>query len=298
MFNKLDDIVAAVKQQGRKRLIVACGQDAHTVESVAEAVRMGLVEAALVGDRAEIERVCKAESIDAGMFRIVEAASDTESVDRAVRMVAAGEGDALMKGLVSTDKYMRGILNREYSLVPPKGVLNHLLVLQLPGYGRLLVVADVAVLTYPDIAQKTSMVRQLIAVARKLGVETPKVAMIAPTEQMSTTLPACMDAAVISKMCDRGDFGDAIVEGPLAIDVALYPDAVAVKKLRGSRVAGEADALCFANIDAGNSFFKCTTAIAGGLHAGMVVGARVPCILTSRSDPKESKLYSIALAAL
>ncbi|GHU98669.1 phosphate butyryltransferase [Bacteroidia bacterium] len=298
MIKKLEEFIPAALKGGRKRLVVAWGQDAHTIESVAEAMEIGLVEATLVGQRSQIENVCREQNIDPGRFVIIEAQSDVQAVDMAVGMVAAGKGDILMKGLCSTDKYMRGILNKEYALVPPKGVLCHLLVLQLPGYPKLLPVSDVAVLTYPDLQQKCAIVRHLIAVSRKLGVDRPKVALIAPTEQMSAGLPACVDAAILSKMSDRGEFGDAIAEGPLAIDVALYPEAVAIKKLRGSAVAGNADALCMSNIDAGNSFFKCTTSIAGGLHAGMVMGAKVPCVLTSRSDPRETKLYSIALACL
>ncbi|MCL2693022.1 MAG: phosphate acyltransferase [Rikenellaceae bacterium] len=297
MINKLQDIVDAAKAKGKQRLIVAYGQDAHTLEAVNDAVQMGLVEATLIGDPAEIERVCAEEKIDHKQFRIIAETSDVKCVEKAVKMMNDGEGDVLMKGLVTTDKYMRGILNKEYGLVPPKGVLSHVAVLEVPAYSKLLTVSDVAIIPYPDFAQKTAIAKYLIATAHVLGIHKPKVACIAPSEQLLPGVQSSTEAALLAVMGTRGQLGKADVDGPLAMDVAVDKEAAKVKKLTGS-VAGDADCLLFPNIDAANVFFKTCTKFAGAELAAMVVGTKKPCVLTSRGDSRQTKLYSIALACL
>mgnify|MGYP000847302937 CR=1 FL=1 len=202
-----------------------------------------------------------------------------------------------MKGLVSTDKYMRGILNKEFGLVPPKGVLSHVAVLQLPQYHKLLTVTDVAVIPYPDLGQKQKLVHYLTETARSLGVERPKIACIAPSEQLLPNVTSSVEAALIAKMGDRGQFGNALIDGPLAVDVALVKEVAQTKGL-SSPVAGDADCLLFPTLDAANAFFKAANQLCRAPLAGMVVGTKCPCVLTSRGDSPASKLYSIAMAAL
>ncbi len=297
MISKLQDIVDSAKAKGKKRLIVAYGQDAHTLEAVNDAVEMGLVDATLIGDPAEIEKVCKAEGIDHKRFTIVAETVDVKCVEKAVRMVSEGLGDVLMKGLVTTDKYMRGILNKEYGLVPPKGVLSHVAVLEIPKYHKLLTVSDVAIIPYPDFAQKTAIAKYLVSTAATLGVVKPKVACLAPSEQLLPSVQSSTEAALLAKMGERGQLGKASFDGPLALDVAIDKETAKVKKLTGE-VAGDADCLLFPNIDAANVFFKACTKFAGGELAAMVVGTSKPCVLTSRGDSRKTKLYSIALACL
>ena len=203
-----------------------------------------------------------------------------------------------MKGLVSTDKYMRGILNKDAGLVPPKGVLSHVAVVELPGYPRLLTIADVAVIPYPDFKQKTVILSNLIKTAHTLGIECPKVACISASEQLLPSVISSTEAAMLAKMGDRGQCGKAIVDGPLSLDVALFKDVAEQKKVKGSAVAGEVDCLLFPNIDAANVFFKSASKLAGAELAAMVTGTAVPCVLTSRGDSSKTKLYSIALACL
>jgi phosphate butyryltransferase len=298
MITKLSQIVDAAIARGKKRLVAAYAQDLHTLQAVNEAAQKGLVEPTLVGSAKEIERACREAGIDFGQFKVVDCPSDTECVAIAVKMVRQGEADILMKGLVTTDRYMRGILNKEYGLLPPKGVLSHVTVTEMPAYHKLVTVADVAVIPYPDIAQKQAMARYLIQTANLLGIETPKVACLAPSEQMLPGVASSVDATLIAKMGERGQLGKALFDGPLALDVALFPDAVATKKLTGSPVAGDADCLLFPNIDAANVFFKASTRLAGGELAAMVAGTTAPCVLTSRCDSGLTKLYSIALACL
>ncbi len=297
MITKLSQLVEKARQRGRKRLVVAFAQDLHTLEAVDNAIREGLIEATLIGSPAAIREVCEGAGIDYGQFTIIEGGSDTQCVAMAVKMVSEGRADILMKGLVSTDKYMRGILNKECGLLPPKGVLSHVTVVEVPTYHKLLTITDVAVIPYPDINQKQSMTRNIIAIAHNLGIETPKVACIAPTEQMLPGVASCVDAAIISKMGERGQLGNAQIDGPLALDVAIDAETARIKKLT-SPVAGDADCLLFPNIDSANVFFKTATKMCGGELAAMVAGTTSPCVLTSRGDSKESKLYSIALACL
>lgn len=296
MITKLNQLIDAVKAKGKKRLVAAYAQDSHTIGAVAGAVKLGIIDATLIGDIPQIEKVCTELGVDISIFKLVQECSDVSCVKKAVDMINAGEADILMKGLVSTDKYMRGILAKEGGLVSG-GVLSHVTVLEIPVYHKLLVVSDVAVIPAPDISQKIALTKYVVSTAKILGIDTPKVAMIAPTEQMLPKIASCVDAAIISKMGDRGQIPGAIVDGPLALDVALDKETAEIKKLV-SPVAGDADCLVFPNIESANVFFKSATKLMKSQLAAMVVGAKVPCVLTSRGDTEESKLYSIALAAL
>ena len=298
MITQLHQIVDEARSRGRKRLAVAYGNDAHTLRAVADAYAEGLVEPTVFGDKALIQSVCKEEGIAPGIFAIVDEKNDVRCVEKAVSLVASGGADVLMKGLVSTDKYMRGILNKEAGLFPPKGTLSHVSVVEMPGRGKLLCIADVAVIPLPDFKQKTILIKYLASTAASLGVECPKIACIAPSEQLLPTVPSSTEAAILSKMADRGQLGNVIVDGPLSLDVALYPEVAVEKKVKGSAVAGDADCLLFPNIESGNVFFKSATHFGGAEIAAMVVGTKVPCVLTSRGDTPRTKLYSIALACL
>lgn len=298
MIKRVNELVPAAKAKGRKRLIAAAAKDSHTLEAVSDAVNAGLVEATLFGDPDSIHKLCEKEGIDSSRFAIIPENDDVVAANRAVRMVHNGEGDILMKGLVSTDVYMRAILNKEYGLVPPKGVLSHLCVFELPMYKKLLLVSDVAVLPYPDLAQKAAIIKYQISVARVLGIERPKVACMAPSEQLLPGITSSTDAAILAKMGDRGQFGDAIVDGPLALDVALMDEIAELKGVKGSPVAGDADCILWPNLDSANAFFKSANQLMKAELACMVLGTTAPCVLTSRGDTRATKLNSIALACL
>ncbi|HOD88061.1 MAG: phosphate acyltransferase [Bacteroidota bacterium] len=296
-ITKLDDIIEVVKSKSRKRLSVAFANDAHTIEAVSNAIDLGIVEGILVGDTNRIEEVCKQENIDVKKFKIVHETDETKAANLAVKLINDKEADFLMKGLVSTDKYMRAILNKETGLLPPKATLSHVVVMELERYPKLLVVSDVAVIPYPDLNQKIQIANYVINVAHDLGIEQPRLALIAATEQVSASMPSCVDAAIISKMAERGQIKGALVDGPLALDVAIDKECVEIKKLK-SVVAGQADCLVFPNIEAANVFYKGSVKLAGAKLAAMLVGAKCPAVLSSRGDSAEIKTYSIALAAL
>ena len=298
MIQHLTEIVEEARKRGKKRLAVAYGQDSHTLQAVYEAYREGLVEPTLYGQRSVIEEVCRQENIDINAFKIVDESVDVNCVRMAVAAVVAGDADVLMKGLVSTDKYMRGILNKDAGLFPPKGVLSHVSLVEMPCYHKLLVISDVAVIPLPDFKQKMVIINYLSKTARMLGIKTPKIACIAPSEQVLPNVISSTEGALLAKMGDRGQLGDVIVDGPLSLDVALYKEVAEHKKVRGSAVAGDPDCLLFPNLESANVFFKSATHFCNGEIAAMVMGTKVPCVLTSRGDTSRTKLFSIALACL
>ncbi len=294
----LEELVAEVKGAAPRRLAVAAGHDENTIQAAARAAGEGIARVVLVGERARIEALCKEFKLDPALFEVVNEPDEGKAGARARDMVREGEADVLMKGLIGTERYMHLILDKEKGLLPKGAVLTHLTVLDVPAYqrlhGKLLFVSDVAIVPAPDLATKVKIVEYCIAAARSFGIERPKVALIAANEKVSEKMVATMDAAVIAKMADRGQIKGAIVDGPLALDVALDPAACEIKGLR-SPVEGAADVLVFPEIETGNVFYKSATILGGARLAAVVVGATAPCVLTSRADSEESKFFSIAL---
>ena len=268
MITKLDDLLELVKSKEKKNLVAAYANDSHTIGAVSAAIDKGIVNATLVGDIETIKKVCAEEGINPDKFELVQEANDNKAGALAVKLINEGKGDFLMKGLLSTDKYMRAILNKESGLMPGKknDMLTHMAVMEVPAYHKLLVCSDMAIIPAPDFKQKTAIMNFLIQVSKSLQNPKPKVA-------------------------------GAVVDGPLSLDCAIDKESAQTKKLT-SEVAGDADCLLFPNIESGNIFYKACTKFAHAELACMVMGARVPCVLTSRGDSAKTKLYSIALAAL
>lgn len=299
MLTTFEQIYAELRSRGsRKRMVAAWGVDGHTVAAAGKAVGLGLADVTLVGDENLIAQACKDEGIDISVFTIVHNENEMESIKEAVRMVREGEGDFLMKGLCSTDKFLRAILNKETGLLPPKGTLTHCTTLEIPIYHKLLFVGDVAVIPAPDLKQKQIIMECLVKTAQAVGVAKPKVAILAATEQVLPSQPASIEAAILSKMADRGQIKGCIADGPLALDVAIDQESVAIKGLV-SPVAGDADCLLFPNIESGNVFYKANSKLVAGVRqSGILVGAKAPCVLSSRADSIDTKLNSIAMAAM
>ncbi|HQQ01470.1 MAG TPA: bifunctional enoyl-CoA hydratase/phosphate acetyltransferase [Bacteroidales bacterium] len=297
MITHLEQMIEAAKAKARKRIVVAYANDIHSIEAVHHAMELGIVDATLVGDKATIVKVCEDLNIQSQKFRIVHESDEQKAAHKAVELIIKGEGDILMKGLVTSDKYMKAILNKDAGLLPPKAILSHVTVIENPNYDKLLIVGDAAIIPSPDLDQKIAITKYLIQTAHRLGNEKPKVAIIAATEQMLPNMPACVDAAIISKMGERGQIKGAIIDGPLGLDSAIDKESATIKKVK-SEVAGDADCLLFPNIETGNVFYKFNTKLAKGELGAIVIGAKCPAILTSRGDSALSKTYSIALAAL
>lgn len=299
MITKFADVFAELKEKGIcKRMIAAWAVDEHTIEACAKASEMGFVKVTLVGDENLINETCTKLGIDVAQFEIVNEPVELKAVAKAVQMVHDGLGDVLMKGLCSTDKFLRAILNKETGLLPAKGLLSHVGVIENPKYHKLIFMSDMAVIPLPDFRQKVKITNFMVDVAHSFGIAKPKVAFIAASEQMMDSMPACVEAAQLAKMCDRGQIKGCIGDGPLALDVAVDEESVAIKKLV-SPVAGDADCLLFPNIESGNVFWKTNSKLADGVRqAGMLVGTTAPCVLASRADSVDTKLNSIAEAVM
>lgn len=296
-ISKLDQMFDLLKTRTKKRIVAAYANDSHTIGAVNMAIDRGLVDGTLVGDMDTILKVCSEEGIDSQKFVIVHEPNEVKAARKAVELINAGEGDILMKGLVSTDNYMRAILNKEYGLLPPKGVLSHVAVMEIPSYHKLLLVSDVAVIPYPDLNQKTAIANYLIECAMMLGIKRPKVAAITASEKVLPSMPSCVDASILAKMSERGQLRGGVLDGPISLDVAIDAEVAQIKKV-GGEVAGDADCLLFPNIEAGNVFYKAATKLCGAELGAIVCGTKAPAVLSSRGDSTQSKLYSIALAAL
>jgi phosphate butyryltransferase len=296
-INSLDDLLNAVKDRPRKRLVVAWANDVHTLEAVYAAVESGLVEAILVGDEPVMVKVCQDHGLPREHFRMIHASTDGEAAARAVAMIRSGEADLLMKGLLSTEKYMRAILHKEQGLLENGAILSHVTVMEHPGHPKLLIAGDVAIIPEPDLREKLAILGSLVGTAKALGIEQPKVAILAASEQVQPKMRASAEAALLSKMAERGQIQGALVDGPMALDGAIDPESARIKGLT-SPVAGDADCLLFPNLEAGNTFYKAGTKLGGAEIAAVLAGARVPCVLSSRGDSAKTKLSSIALAAL
>ena len=299
MLTTFEQIFEELRSRGsRKRMVAAWGVDSHTIAAASKAIDLGLADVILVGDETLIAKACNEEGVDVQKFTIVHNPDELQAVAQAVQMIREGQGDFLMKGLCSTDKFLRAILNKETGLLPPKGTLTHCTTLEIPSYHKLLFVGDVAVIPAPDIKQKQIIMECLVKTAKAVGVETPKVALIAATEQVLASQPATIDAALLAKMAERGQIKGCVADGPLALDVAIDQESVEIKGLV-SPVAGDADCLLFPNIESGNVFYKANSKLVQGVRqAGILVGAKVPCVLSSRADSIDTKLNSIAIAAM
>jgi len=294
----LEQLAEGVKGVPVRRVAVAAGHDENTIQASARAASEGIAKVIQVGNAARIEALCKEFKLDMGVFAVIDERDDAKAGVKARDMVRGGEADVLMKGLIATDKYMHLILDKDRGLLPAGAVLTHITVLDIPAYqkthGKLLIVSDVAVIPAPDLPTKIKIVNCAVDAAHSFGIEKPKVALLAASEKVSDKMPATMDAAIISKMAERGQIKGAIVDGPLALDVALSREACEIKELT-SIVEGDADVLVVPNIETGNVFYKAATILGGASLAAVVVGTSAPCVLTSRADSEDSKFYSIAL---
>jgi len=294
---KLTELLDLLKEKEPKTIVVVCANDEHTIAAINEAVVQNLVKGVLIGEESLIISVCHESGIDINRFRIINQPIEELAAQIAVEMINRGEGDILMKGLISTDKFMRAILNKEKGLTDQGKVVSHVTIVENEFYHKLLIVGDVAVIPVPDLNQKVQIIKYLVQVASRLGIDLPKVAVIAPTELVLPSIISTTEGALLAKMNDRGQIQGCIVDGPLALDVAIDPEAASIKGLK-SFVAGDADCLLFPNLDSGNIFYKVNTKLTRSESAAIMVGARVPVVLASRGDSSRLKLLSIALAVL
>ena len=292
----LDELVERCKglKPIRTGVVHPCTTDA--LLGAVEAVDYGLIEAVLFGHEAEIRRAASAAKIDLANYRIVATADPEESAAKAAAMAGAGEIHSLIKGSLHTDQYMHAVLSKENNLRTGR-LLSHCMLIAAPTYSRRIILSDVAVNIAPDVDQKKDIIQNAIILAQGIGIPEPKVAVLSAVEVVRTKMPSTMEAAALAKMADRRQIVGGIVDGPLDLDIAVDAQSARTKGVT-SPVAGAADILIAPDIDAGNMMYKELSFMGKAQGAGIVMGAKVPVILTSRSDSAEARLFSTALAAI
>ena len=295
-LDNLEQIIDLARSGSKQHLVAAWATDGHSLSAIVRAVELGVADATVVGDETEVERSCRENNLTLKGVKVIHQPDETSAMNEAVSLINRQQCNLLMKGNLSTDKYMRAILRKENGLMDQGSVLSHVTVIRMANYHKLLVIGDVAIIPLPDLKQKIAIANYLIRTAHALGLDNPKVAVLAATEQVLPGMQACVDAALISKMAERGQLKGGVVDGPLSMDLALSSESARIKGIK-SEVAGDADCILFPNIESGNVFYKLNAMAGTGDQAAILVGARAPAVLSSRGDNTSTKLYSIALAA-
>jgi phosphate acetyltransferase len=270
--------------------------DESSLQGVVDAAKAGLIAPTLVGPAARIKEVAAQARLDISAFPIVEAAFSQDSADKAVALVRAGKAEALMKGSLHTDELMGAVVKRDTGLRTARRV-SHCFVMDVPGHGDALIITDAAVNIAPTLKDKVHITQNAIDLAHDLGAKEVRVAILSAMETVNPDVPSTLEAAALCKMADRGQITGALLDGPLALDNAISPEAAKIKKI-DSPVAGRANVLVVPDLEAGNMLAKSLTFLAGADAAGIVLGARVPIILTSRADSLMARLASCAVASL
>ena len=290
------DLLNAVAGGAAVATAIAHPCDVAAIGAAAEAAGAGLIRPILVGPRAKIEAAAACASIDISGFRLVDAPHSHAAAAQAVALVRSGEASLLMKGSLHTDELMSAVLAGETGLRTERR-LSHVYVMDVPGYPRPLLITDAAINITPSLEEKADIIRNAIDLAHVIGIPDPRVAILAATETVNPAMRSTLDAAALCKMADRGQITGGTLDGPLALDNAISPRAASEKGI-ASPVAGLADILVVPDLEAGNILAKQLSFLSGADAAGIVLGARVPIILTSRADSERTRIASCALALL
>lgn len=296
MSQFFDDLHAKCEDLPPMPTAVAHPCDAVSLGGAVDAAREGLLEPILVGPEHKIRRVAEAEGLDIAPFRLVPTKHSHEAAETAVALVREGSASVLMKGSLHTDELMHEVMQKETGLRTDRRI-SHVYVMHVPTYPKLLMVTDAAINIYPDLEDKRHICQNAIDLAQALGIAAPKVGILSAVETVTPKIPSTVDAAALCKMADRGQITGGVLDGPLAFDNAISKEAAAIKHIR-SEVAGDVDILLAPDLEAGNMLAKQLTFLANADAAGLVVGARVPIILTSRADSVPARLASCAVAAI
>lgn len=281
----------------KKTVAVVAAQEASVLEAVSVAIKKGICQAVLIGDVSAMKAISEKEHIDIAGVDLIEAKNFEEAAEKGVGLVLEGKADFIMKGLLDTSILLKAVLNKEKGL-RTESLLSHVMVYEVPTYSKLIFLSDGGMNIAPTLEQKRWILQNTVDAAGILGSEKLKVAVLAAKEKVSDKMPATKDAKALEDMAKEGVFGtNVIVQGPLALDLAISKHAAEIKKMTGP-VVGDADALIVPNIEMGNGIGKGLTYFANAKSAGVIMGAKVPVVLVSRADDEETKLYSLAFGAL
>jgi len=292
---KYEHLIAAAQKGPPIKVAVAHPCDDVSLRGALEAKRLGLIEPILVGPVERIRSVAKASGLELDGVELVNTEHSHASAARAVELVAGGRADALMKGSLHTDEIMGAAVSKEGGIRTARR-FSHCFIMDVPGHPDPLIVTDAAVNIAPDLDAKVDIIQNAIDLALALGVE-PRVAILSAMETVTAKVPSTIEAAALCKMAERGQITGGVLDGPLALDNAISPDAAAIKKI-ASPVAGRANILVVPDLEAGNMLAKSLSFLANADAAGIVLGAKVPIILTSRADSLLSRLASCAIAVM
>jgi phosphate acetyltransferase len=295
-ISKYERLIAAAKRAPSAKALVVHPCDETSLRGAAEAAQAGLIEPLLVGPEAKIRHVAREHKIDIAKFELVDAPHSHAAAARAVELVRAGQGDLLMKGSLHTDELMREVTASGTGLRTERRI-SHVFVMDVPTYAETLFLTDAAVNIFPDLDAKRDIVQNAVDLFTAIGLGTPRVAILSAVGTVTSKIPATIDAAALCKMADRGQITGAILDGPLAFDNAIDPQAARIKGIH-SAVAGKAQLLVVPDLEAGNMLAKNLIYLAKADSAGLVLGARVPIVLTSRADSVRSRMASCAVAVL
>jgi phosphate acetyltransferase len=293
---KYDHLIAAAKGKEAVATAVAHPCDETSLRGAVEAGEAGLIEPILVGPKSKIAAVAKEFSLDVGDLEIVDVPHSQAAAEKAVELVRTSKADLLMKGSLHTDELLGEVMKRDTGLRTGRRI-SHVFVMDVPGHAQTLFITDAAVNIAPDLLSKRDIIQNAIDLYAGLGLGTPKVAILSAVETVTPTIPSTIEAAALCKMADRGQITGGELDGPLAFDNAISPEAARIKGIN-SPVAGQAQILVVPDLEAGNMLAKSLTFLADADAAGIVLGARVPIILTSRADSQITRLASCAVASL
>ena len=275
---------------------VICPEETTALEGALEARDENLIEPVLVGSEERIKQTAQQAGLDISGLRIVEADTEESAAHTGVDLVVAGEADALMKGYIHSDTYLSAVIRKENGL-RTQSRTSHCFVMDVPNWDRPIIITDAALNVAPDVKNKIAITQNALHLARAIGIETPKAALLSAVESPNPGIPSSVEAREVADAAKRGEIVGGLVDGPFALDNAVSKEAAQLKGIQ-SDVAGDADIFVVPTIEAGNIFFKALTFMGGGETAGLVVGARAPVILTSRADSAEARIASASLAVL
>jgi phosphate butyryltransferase len=296
MIHDFHELIEQARKFGPARIAVIEAHDPDVLESLGQAEALGLAESILVGNPAKIEAAANKVGYKLRPETLLSTPGEDTSIQQSTGLVREGKADLLMKGKVTTAHLIRGVLDKEHGLRTGK-LLSQVIVFQVPGIRRLMVMSDAAINIAPTLEQKADICRNAIEVAHALGISEPKVVLLTALEFVSAAMPATVDAAALVQMNRRGQISGAYLEGPLALDVPLSRFAADRKSIQ-SPVVEATDVFIAPNIEAANILYRAITYFAGGQSGGIIIGARVTLVLLSRAEPPETKIHSICLALL
>lgn len=297
MLTKLSQLKDLLdKDHKPKKLVLAASEDAHSLNAVVSAAEQKIIRPVLVGDKEKTFGMAEILNLDISKYEFHESKSPIDGIQKSVKMVHDGKADVLMKGKVGTSDMLKCVLNKEYGL-RTGNLLSHFAYFEVETYHKLIAVTDVAMNIAPNLEGKIGILNNAVKVLNNLGIEKPKVAVLGAVEQVNTAMDATLDAALLSKMNQRDQILNCIVDGPLAFDNAVSFESAKHKEIK-SEVAGDTDILLMPDIEVGNVLYKSLVFFAQAKVASMIVGASAPIVLTSRSDSEQAKFDSILLAAV